>query len=205
MPSAHRVRLGKAAGDERCWLRNVDEAIDRARLQTLIARAHRAQTQDLAVRAELAAWSGHDGGRPDGVPLTASGPRPEPQDEWLLRDFGGEAGRARTPGKDFESSPLILVLQSYSDGPAEQVQAGQALQRVLLTVTSLGLSASLISQPIEVAAIRGELRRMLGSHLTPQAVLRVGYGSSVRPTPRRPITDLVVPAIEGDPVCAPRI
>jgi nitroreductase len=208
VPSSHRARLLRAAGDERCWLHTLDLPADRERLRSLVARAHRRQNDDPAFAAELAAWTGHDGARRDGVPLVASGPRPEPQDEWTLRDFGGGRARVRLPGKDFESSPLLAVLQSYSDGPAEQIQAGQALQRVLLTITSLGLSASLLSQPIEVAEVRGELRRLLGNRLHPQAVLRIGYGTPGRATPRRPLSDLVVPhqnlphaPVEGEMLC----
>ncbi|GGS44901.1 Acg family FMN-binding oxidoreductase [Actinokineospora fastidiosa] len=203
VPATHRGRLVRAASDERCWLHSVDEPQDRARLRELVTRAHRVHAADPAVARELAAWTGHDGGRADGVPRTASGPAPEPQDEWVLRDFGAGHARERVPGKDFEPAPLIMVLQSYSDGPAEQVQAGQALQRVLLAVTSLGLSASLLSQPIEVAEVRGELRRFLGNRLTPQAILRVGYGPPARVTPRKPLSDLIVPVTEGNPTCAP--
>lgn len=202
--STLRARLARAASDERCWLHSVDRPEDRARLRQLLVRAHQTQAEDPAFRAELAAWTGHDGGRPDGVPLRASGFRSEPQDEWVLRDFGAGKGRERAPGKDFEHTPLLMALQSYQDGPAEQVQAGQALERVLLTATSLGLSASLLSQPIEVSGVRGELRGVLGNRLAPQAILRVGYGTPGRPTPRKPLADLIVRTSEGDTACAPR-
>jgi nitroreductase len=205
VPTSHRARLLRAAGDERCWLHTVEQAADRERLRDMVGRAHRSQVDDPAFAAELAAWTGHDGARRDGVPLVASGPRPEAQDQFVLRDFGAGRARVRVPGKDFESSPLLLVLQSYSDGPAEQVQAGQALQRVLLTATSLGLSASLLSQPVEVPEIRHELRRFMGNRLHPQAILRVGYGTPGRGAARHPLADLVVPVepVEGEMVCAP--
>ncbi|MGW5051924.1 Acg family FMN-binding oxidoreductase [Actinokineospora sp. NPDC004072] len=202
VPAAHRARLAGAAADERCWLHSVDDPADRAGLRDLVARAHRAQTADAATAAELAAWTGHDGSRPDGVPTAASGPRPEPQDEWAMRDFGAGRARERVPGKDFEPSPLIMVLQSFTDGPAEQLQAGQALQRVLLTATALGLSASLLSQPVELPQSRAELGRLLGNRLTPQAVLRVGYGTPTPATPRKPLSDVLV--MEGATACAPQ-
>jgi hypothetical protein len=87
----------------------------------------------------------------------------------------------------------LLVLCSFHEGPLAEVQAGQALQQVLLTATTLGLSASFLSQPIEVAHIRATLRRALGTTLEPQAILRIGYGSPVAATPRRPVTDLLIP------------
>jgi len=56
-------------------------------------------------------------GRPDGVPVTAGGPLPAPQDRWVLRDFTGGTGRERVPDKDFEDEPLIAVLTSPFTGP----------------------------------------------------------------------------------------
>lgn len=53
------------------------------------------------------------------------------------------------------------------------------MQCVLLTATVLGLSVSLLSQPIEVEFARCEFRDMVGGGLWPQAVLRFGYGSKV--------------------------
>jgi hypothetical protein len=41
------------------------------------------------------------------------------------------------------------------DGPGCQVQVGQALQRVLLTATALGLTASFLSQPSSSATSDG--------------------------------------------------
>lgn len=203
VPRAYRGMLARAAADERCWLHNVELPEDRARLRKLVVGAQREQAADPAFAAELATWTGHHGDRSDGVPRSASGLRPEPQDEWVLRDFGAGQARERLPGKDYEHSPLIMVLQSYSDGPAEQTQAGQALQRMLLTATSLGLSASLLSQPIEVPNARGALRRLLGNRLAPQAIVRVGYGSPAQPTPRKPLTELVIPITKGHIACAP--
>jgi hypothetical protein len=42
------------------------------------------------------------------------------------------------------------VVCSFHEGVLADLQAGQALQQVLLTATTLGLSASFLSQPIEV-------------------------------------------------------
>ncbi|NUT92226.1 MAG: nitroreductase, partial [Saccharothrix sp.] len=186
VPVEHRQALVRAAERERSWLHVVDDRGERARLQALVARAHREQAADLGVRAELAAFTGHR--TDDGVPPVSAGIRPEPQDEWALRDF---QAAERAPGKDYESDPLIVVLCSYYDGPLAEVQTGQALQRVLLTATALGLSASFLSQAIEVRAVREELRRSLGG-VVPQAVLRIGFGTPVAPTPRRAVERLLV-------------
>jgi hypothetical protein len=102
----------------------------------------------------------------DGVPVSAGGPQPEPQDKWVLRDFTAGRGKPRTAGKDFEPEPLV-VLCSFHEAPLAEIQAGQALQQVPLTATSLGLSASFSSQPIEVPHIHAKLRRALETTLKP--------------------------------------
>ncbi|CCH32893.1 nitroreductase family protein [Actinosynnema sp. NPDC047251] len=187
VPAAHAHALVRAAERERTWLHVVADREERARLQRMVGDAHRVQAEDPAVRSELAAWTGVRAG--DGVPPASAGIRPAPQDEWALRDFDA---RERTPGKDYESDPLMVVLCSFHDGPQAELQAGQALQRVLLTATTFGLSASFLSQPVEVRSVRERLRRSLGGSLEPQAVLRIGFGSPVPPTPRREVEALVL-------------
>ncbi|ROP35079.1 Acg family FMN-binding oxidoreductase [Saccharothrix texasensis] len=190
IPVAHRYALVRAAERERSWLHVVTDRAERARLQGLVSKAHRIQIEDPLVRAELADWTGPRGA--DGIPPASAGIRPAPQDEWALRDF--EAAE-RTPGKDYESDPLVVVLCSFSDGPPAELQAGQALQRVLLTATTLGLSASFMSQAIEVRSVREQLRRTLGGTIAPQTVLRIGFGSTVPPSPRRAVEDLLLEPI----------
>jgi len=62
------------------------------------------------------------------------------------------------------------------------------MQRVLLTATASGLSASFVAQPIAVESSRTVLRTLLGGRDHPQAVLRLGYGLPGPGTPRRPVT-----------------
>ena len=124
----------------------------------------------------------------DGVPAEAGGPSPEPQDLLAMRDFGGPA---RASGRDFESDPLVAVLGAPGDTFRDQLVAGQALQRVLLTATEHRLAVSLLSQPIEVPAARDRLRRGLGRLGAPQMVLRIGYGQPGFPTPRRPVSEVI--------------
>jgi hypothetical protein len=193
VPAEHRAKLGRAAQAERAWSQVLSDPRELTALRDLLSRAHRRQMANPAFRAELAEWTGREGEHHDGVPVAAGGPLPEPQDEWGLRDFTAGRGWMRVRGKDFEPDPLLVVLSAFDDSAAAEVQAGQALQLMLLTATTLGLSASFLAQPIEVPDIRGELRRALGTTLWPLAILRIGFGSPVQPTPRRPVADLLMP------------
>ncbi|MBB5801155.1 nitroreductase [Saccharothrix ecbatanensis] len=190
VPVGHRHALVRAAERERSWLHVVTDRDERARLQRLVAKAQRIQAGAPEVRAELTDWTGPRTG--DGIPPTSAGVRPAPQDEWAMRDF---QAAERPPGKDYESDPLIVVLSSFYSGPLAELQAGQALQRVLLTATTLGLSASFMSQAIEVRPVREELRRTLGGNLEPQTVLRIGFGSPVPASPRRTVRELLLEPI----------
>ncbi len=191
VPTTHRVLLERAADTERSWLHVVDDRAERAKLQRLVLRAQHEQAADDAVSAELRAWTEH---RPDGagIALDSAGPRPESQDEWVLRDFAPGTAHERPPDKDYESDPLVVVLCSFYEGPLAELLAGQAMQRVLLTATTLGLSASFLSQPIEVPHVREELRRALGGTLAPQTLLRLGFGTPVPATPRRSVAELLM-------------
>jgi nitroreductase len=194
VPPQHRHALVRAAEAERSWLHVVSTRDETAKLKGLVRRAHGVQLADPAVQAELAASTGSRAGFRHGVPPRSAGVRPEPRDEWAFRDFLPGEPHERHAGKDYESDPLIVIVCSFYDDPAADLSAGQAMQRVLLTATTLGLSASFLSQPIEVPPVRDELRRTLGGTLVPQTILRLGFGLPVPPTPRRPVEDLLLEA-----------
>jgi nitroreductase len=185
--------LRRAALREGAALHVVDQIEQRGRLRAMAAQAHAEQMADPAFRAELEAWTAVSAERTDGVPAYAGGPLREPQDTWVLRDFTAGTGPTRVPGGDFEEDPLIAVLIPHLSGAYGDLEAGQALQRILLTATSMGVACSFVSQLIEVDHVREELRRMIGAAGSPSAVLRLGYGWPILRTERRPVHDLLVP------------
>lgn len=191
VPTPVRHQLRRAAELERAWLATVHEHQLPA-MRELVHRAHAIQTQDSAFLSEWRLWTGRGPDTADGVTVCSSGPLPELQDEWVLRDFSGGQAIPRAAGKDFEPSPLIAVVGSFHDLPAARIQAGQAMQRVLLRATASGLSASFLSQVVEVPQTRRELRALIGGGLWPQAALRLGYGSPVAASPRRQLDEVVM-------------
>ncbi|GAB2673654.1 hypothetical protein GCM10027271_38060 [Saccharopolyspora gloriosae] len=197
VPKVHRNALCGSVSVEHAWLHVIERA-QRAELLGMVRRAHDEQLRSEAFRAEMAAWTGLREGAPEGVQASSAGPTREAQDEWVLRDFSGGRERPRVPGKDFEDDPLTFVLCTYSQGKQADLEAGEALQRLLLTATSLGLSTSMLSQVIEVRETRAELRAMLGGTLEPQAVLRIGYGTPVPATPRRAPEELLITGAERE-------
>ena len=188
VPSEVRVRLIEAARAEGAWLDLLVGMTALSGFAEVARSADRVLRRDFRYQAELTGWVQADGAL-DGVPVTAGAPAPEPQDLLPQRSFGE---RRRAPGRDFEPEPLIAILGSPADQPIDQIAAGQALQRVLLTATDAGLATSMMSQPIEVPAARDQLRRSLGRTGVPQMAVRIGYGDPGRATPRRDLADVIV-------------
>ena len=187
VPSEIRARLIEAARAEGGWLDLLVGMTALTGFAEIATSADRVLRRDYPYQAELATWV-HADAAPDGVPVTAGAPAPEPQDLLPQRSFGD---RPRAAGRDFEPEPLVAVLGSGADRPIDQLQAGQALQRVLLTATDAGLAVSMMSQPIEVPAARDQLRRSLRRSGPPQMALRIGYGHPGRPTARRSLDEVL--------------
>ncbi|GGQ84586.1 Acg family FMN-binding oxidoreductase [Couchioplanes azureus] len=198
VPSGVRLALIEAAHAEGAWLDLLVGMTALSGFAEIAQSADRVLRRDPAYQAELAGWTRADAAT-DGVPATVGAPVAEPQDLLPQRAF---TDRRRAPGRDFEPEPLVAVLGVAGDRLIDQLVAGQALQRVLLTVTGAGLACSMISQPIEVPAARDQLRISLRRAGTPQMTLRIGYGDPSRPTPRREVDDVLVRC--GEPVATRR-
>ncbi|MEQ0557989.1 nitroreductase family protein [Amycolatopsis sp. NEAU-NG30] len=186
IPASVVAGLRHAAEVEQAWLPRLD-AVQRERLRELVHKGHHAQLADPAFLAEWRQWTARDPGSRDGVPEYAAGAMPSDNGGWVLRDFG-----SRPRGRREDSEPLVVVIGSFDDTRLDRLRAGQAMQRVLLTATAAGFDASFISQPVEVAPVRAELRQLLGGGLWPQIVLRLGRGTPVPWTPRRSLTDVLL-------------
>ncbi|MER7862614.1 nitroreductase family protein [Amycolatopsis japonica] len=184
VPAGARHAVRRAAGEEGAKLVLLDEVGLLEAVAGLIRRADHLQTLDDRFQAELRAWTRESGGN-DGVPAYAGGPRPS--GGLLPVRHHGESEQSR----EFERDPVVAVLTTPTDGPLAQIRAGRAMQRALLTATSLGLSASFYSQPMEIPSARAVLRSLLGENAHPQAVFRLGYGFPGSTTPRRPVGDVL--------------
>ncbi|MFG2052002.1 Acg family FMN-binding oxidoreductase [Micromonospora sp. NPDC048935] len=187
VPADVRIRLIDAARSESAWLDLLVGMTALAGFAEIAGSADRVLRRDARYQAELISWI-HADDAPDGVPVGAGAPLPEPRNLLPQRAFGN---RRRTPARAHDPEPLVGVLGVAGDRPVDQINAGQALQKVLLTATDAGLVTSMISQPIEVPAARDQLRRSLGRTGYPQLAIRIGYGTPGRPTPRRDVADVV--------------
>ncbi|MGF6697315.1 hypothetical protein OKW38_001927 [Paraburkholderia sp. MM5496-R1] len=86
---------------------------------------------------------------------------------------------------------MLLCIGTGTADAAAWLAAGQALERVLLTAASEGMTASYLNQPIEAASLRERLRAALNLDAVPQLLIGVGRGGAVRHSSRRPLAEVV--------------
>src|SRR5215207_2125924 len=187
--------LQAAAWEEGGWLHLAEDAETKHKIAELISEGDRLQHADKRFRRELAAWMHSNRSRSrDGVPgyafgfgeiMSAAAPL-------VVRTFDMGGGQAAKDRQLAEGSPVLAVLGTEDDTPADWLAAGQALARVLLRAQAEGVSASFLNQPIEVPELRPQLRDAVGRTGFPQLLLRMGYGPKVRPTPRRTVEEVLI-------------
>lgn len=191
LPVAEDVR--RAALAEGAWALRVTED-EQSALADLIAEGDRRLLGDPRFRRELAEWvHPNQSERRDGVPGFAQGVGDIASlfGPFVVRNFDLGPTQAVRDHALAESAPLLLVLGSDGDEPADWLVTGQALARLLLTARDAGLHASFLNQPIELEDLRDRLHALLGRPGVPQLVLRLGYGRDVRATPRRPVQEVL--------------
>ena len=176
VPPPILVAMQTAAATEGGSLR----VLGRRQVRTWLRAAHdadREQRDGQGCQPDLAQWTN---GGDSGVPAAAFGPPGTFDDDhhpWRhlgrrtgyapIRDFRPRAGsspegadQAEGPGRHddrgkaetprFERRPQLMVLSTDGDRPLDWLRAGQALQHALLTATRYGVSASFLTQPLEL-------------------------------------------------------
>jgi nitroreductase len=199
-PPALEEAVREAAHVEGAWLATFGSRRSKETVGFLIAKGDRIQFDKPAFRRELASWL-HSPRANDGLPAYAKGAHEllgfaTPAVAFLVRTFDlGDGIAARDKGLA-TGSPLLACLGTARDTPLEWLNAGQALQRVLLVVTAHGFHASFLNQPIEVAQLRPALGALAGHKGYPQILLRIGRGRPARQTPRRPPEEVLISGVK---------
>lgn len=162
---------------------------ERARAAELVQEADRRLQANDAWRAELAEWiRPNESEEPDGIsgdafgipgPLSAFAP-------WLVRslDLGDSRGKQ---DRELATNAAGLIVVVGDDDRPSLLRAGEALEKLLLALTALGVQYAFLNQPIEIPELRRELWQLIRTSKPPQLLIRIGYAqASVRPMPRRP-------------------
>jgi hypothetical protein len=170
--------LREGAARDGAMLCIVTDGPARAVLAAAVETAEGAMRADSRRVQELVTWAPPPGSpRTDGVPSTSYPKRAEHTDpDFPSRDFAHGLGWGIPP---LSSAPLprtagvVGLLATAGDDAADWVNAGQALQRVLLTAGTCGVAAALHTQPLELPWLRELIRDKLGGRY-PQMLLRLG-------------------------------
>ncbi len=195
VPEPELHALEEAVRAEGASLHVLHDAEARNALADLVAEGDRLQGADQHFRRELAAWIHPNRSKSrDGIPgyaqglgdvLSYAGP-------FVVRTFDWGRGQAARNRQLADGSPVLAVLATDADQPAAWLDAGQALDHLLLLARDFGLYASFLNQPIEVAVLRPRVAGLVGAAY-PQLILRMGYArEEPRATPRRPVREVLL-------------
>jgi hypothetical protein len=190
LPPGLLATLREGAARYGALLRIVADDGRRAALAAAVQEAERAHRLAGERVAELARWAPAPGSaRADGVPPTSYPARAEHTDpDFPGRDFACGRGWGLPPLSTtprFRSAGVAAVLTTADDRPADWVNAGQALQRILLTASACGAAAALHTQPLELGWLRESIRTQVSDGACPQLVLRFGTDIQAAASVRR--------------------
>jgi hypothetical protein len=87
-------------------------------------------------------------------------------------------------------APVTAVLVTPGEDEESWLQAGQALQRLLLRAAGQWVFASLRTEPLQSTSVRAQIRSSLALAGAPQLLLELGVVRASRPTGRRPAGEL---------------
>jgi hypothetical protein len=140
-------------------------------------------------RAERAHWVGGDRST-EGIPSSALGPRSTSYPA-AVRDLATRPTDRTRQQTSFETHPELAILSTDYDQPADQVAAGTALERVLLTATRIGFSASFLNQPLEFDDLRRKVQTLTQRPGHAHMIIRFGHSHPGTGTARRPVADFL--------------
>lgn len=187
LPDNLQNTLKEEAKREGAHLFFIEEMETRMEVINLIAQSDQEQGDDPQFLQETTSWI-----RPsrfesfDGIPQAALGGGVGSR---FVKDVGAAQGDKNRMLA--WSAPAMAVLETTQDNPQAWLEAGQALERVLLRAGAEGVQASFFNSPIEVTGMWPKLHEILKHAGLPQMILRLGYPAQENSqTPRRPVSEV---------------
>lgn len=190
IPAERLERLAVAVDASGISVVPVSDDVDRLRLELLARQACHLERATPGYLEEQDAWV--DRNPTEGVPTTSIGN----DGERGRRPSRFDLASAADPTDDVRSTDGALVLCAVDDGPTSWLLTGEVLCRLWVRAMQEGLSLVPLSQPVEVDQTRTALGALIGRDTHPQLVVRIGWQeigrSPLPPTPRRPLSDVLV-------------
>ncbi|MEG3147862.1 nitroreductase family protein [Sphingomonas sp. RT2P30] len=198
--AADLAALGRAAAVPGVALVLLTDRPHLDRVRDLVVAGNSAQMADPAFVRELKAWLRFNPraalGHGDGLYSVASGNPALPS--WLgpraFDLFVTAAAQNDQYARQIRSSSGVAVFVGDRADRVHWVQVGRACQRFALQATALGLRTAFINQPVEDAALRPDLARLVGmGGKRPDIVMRFGHGPLLPYSLRRPVAAVMAP------------
>lgn len=188
IPTSILDSLATTVSEEGAWIDVIESEENRQRVAELVSEGDLAQWSNPSWRRELAAWM-HPRRRGDGLAMPGI---VAPIAQLVVRTFDMGNGVGAKDRQLADESPILAVLGTDGDSVADWLNAGQALEKFLLSAHSQGLQASYLNQPIQVASLRPKLQNLLSKSGFPQILLRLGFPKDeTDASPRRPLDDVI--------------
>ena len=163
-------------------------------MSDLLARAQKIQLGNKAFRKELASWMRpNNSDAKDGLPGYSFGYSDFESffGSFIFGTFDMSSSRARIETANMNDSPAVAVLSSDRDDKMAWITTGVLFETLFLTATNLGVRFDLFSQPTAIPELRQEMAKILNAKY-PQILIRMGYATPARHTPRRPVDEVLI-------------
>jgi hypothetical protein len=195
LPAGLLQALRTCALDENAALRVVADPRARIALGALTEVAEQMLRQKPDYCLEMARWAPRPGsGRRDGVHEDAYPRDPERTDpHFAQRDFARGHGWGLTSDERHGAPGVVALLTTKTDERAAWLQAGQALQRVLLHAAGNDVSAAFHTQALEIPELRDFVRTHFCDGGHPQMIIRLGLAGREARSVRRSPEELIRP------------
>lgn len=169
--------LNHAARSRGCWIEAIADDCRRAMVADLVAHAAALSEAARGGRHLFSMFS------VDTVSPLQLGDNDPLGLEYLFGALGGwvsPTAQLALPARVWNGAavmeaPLIIVLGSREDSPQSWLDAGAALQRVLLHATAQHMSATFLVEPLRHPLVRDQLRDLLFAEGQPHALLRFDF------------------------------
>lgn len=194
VPDGLIERLVHAAAEEGARLTPVHSPQAVGVIAALTQAAQGVQAQAQRFSLELIRWSRPPGSdRGDGVPAEGYPRQPVRTDpDFPQRDYSGRHDWGTQSGAPAATSVgVVALLTTPGDSRKEWLDAGQALQHVLLHAAAHGVSAAFHTQALEMGLLREFLRNELCSGEQPQMIMRLGVTFDDKESVRRPLSEVM--------------
>jgi nitroreductase len=197
--SADLDALRKAAAVPGVDLLLITDRPEIDRIRDLVLAGNSAQFADPAFLRELKAWLRFSPryalDKGDGLYSATTGNAALP--EWLgslaFDWFVSADSENDRYARQMRSSAGVAVFVGERADPEHWLSVGRACQRFALQATALGIRTAFINQPVEVAAVRPDLARLIGMPgRRPDIVMRFGYGPAMPFSARRPAREVII-------------